>query len=79
MTGLYDIIITIANDYHGVLRNRLRLYPSNLMQIMLSQGIDITKVIFKKRSPYSMATSAWIRGFLFMLDSIGISVFFIYR
>ena len=34
-----DIMITFATDYHGVLRNRLRLYPSNLMQVMLSQGL----------------------------------------
>ena len=35
-------IITFACDYHGVLRIRLRLYPLNLTQIMLSQGIDIS-------------------------------------
>ena len=55
---LDDIIITFAIDYHGVLRNRLRLYPSNLIQIMLSQGIDTTKDIFNIESPYSMAIIA---------------------
>lgn len=35
-------IITFAFDYHGVLRIRLRLYPLNLTQIMLSQGFDIS-------------------------------------
>ncbi len=50
-----DIITTFASDYHGVLRNRLRLYPSNLTQAMLPQGLDRLRIFSRIQGPYSMA------------------------
>ncbi len=49
----------LQQNYHGVLSNRLRLYPLNLMQTMLTQGFDITET---KRAPTPYRK--WNRGFL---------------